>query len=50
MHVVVESLRTHPFLLIQIFFCLQEFVVAQSMDTDNIEQIQEFMDESIKGL
>lgn len=27
----------------------QEFMFAESMDTDNVDQIQEFMDESIKG-
>ena len=29
--------------------CLQEFMFAQSMDSSSVEEIQEFMEESIKG-
>lgn len=30
-------------------FCHQEFMFAEYMDTDDVDQIQEFMDKSIKG-
>ena len=32
-----------------IYFCHQEFMFAEYMDTDDVDQIQEFMDKSIKG-
>ena len=32
-----------------LFVCLQEFMFARSMDSSSVEEIQEFMEESIKG-
>ena len=34
---------------VNVLFCSQEFMFAQSMDSTCVEQIQEFMEESIKG-
>ncbi len=31
------------------FYFVQEFKIATFMDTDNVEEIQEFLEESIKG-
>ena len=37
------------FCFVCLFVCLQEFMFAQSMDSSSVEEIQEFMEESIKG-
>ena len=52
MHIIMHTshVHVHACTYMRTSCCVQEFKIATSMDTSSVEDIQEFLEDSIKGM